>query len=413
MAEGGDAELVAQFVSVTGASADEAKRFLHSSGGALEQAINLYFGALPRNKDVGAVPISSFTKSSFCERAEGETPTDESLNHEQNPSPTQPTQAPPPQTQQPQQPPAQRSQRLDNNVTTLNDVGDSGNDPQQYFAGGGKSGMLVEGNDDSDAGGGDRVQGLFEKARQAGAEQGSEDDLLPEHQSGRSGFSAFTGSARSLSGAAESRQHGDNSAPQQQQQQQQQERVHNIVFYRNGFVVDDGELRSLSDPANADFLESLKKGQYPRELVPSDPNHPPVRVNLMRKDEEYTAPEQPKYKAFQGQARTLASDVGASSSSDQSRPSMSGAKQNDSGEWHVDESQHVVKVQLRLTDGSRLIGRFNATHTVADIYRFIRTVRPDRNPQALQLYGMPPKPLDDLAQTVIDAGAAGGVVMER
>ena len=47
MAGGGDAELVAQFVSVTGASADEAKRFLHSSGGALEQAINLYFGALP------------------------------------------------------------------------------------------------------------------------------------------------------------------------------------------------------------------------------------------------------------------------------------------------------------------------------------------------------------------------------
>ena len=63
MAEGGDAELVAQFVSVTGASADEAKRFLHSSGGALEQAINLYFGALPRNKDVGAIPMSSFTKA--------------------------------------------------------------------------------------------------------------------------------------------------------------------------------------------------------------------------------------------------------------------------------------------------------------------------------------------------------------
>jgi len=31
----------------------------------------------------------------------------------------------------------------------------------------------------------------------------------------------------------------------------------------------------------------------------------------------------------------------------------------------------------------------------------------------LQLNGMPPKPLDDLAQTVKDAGAAGGVVMER
>lgn len=320
--------------------------------------------------------------------------------------------------QQPRQQPSQRG-----NVATLNDFSGGGEEPQQYFAGGGKSGMLVEGNDDEDkkgesdvaAGGGDRIQGLFEKARRAGAEYGSEEDLYQGGSDERSGtFSAFTGSARSLSGAAESKQ------PQQQAEEetdgsQPQEAVHNIVFYRNGFVVDDGELRSLDDPNNAEFLEALKNGRYPKELLPSNPlKH--VRVNLMRKDEEYKAPEPPKYRAFQGQARTLASDAPSAASGNATgagTQSGSATREQDSGEWHVDENQPVVKVQLRLGDGTRVIGRFNATHTVADIFRFIRTVRPDRNPQSLQLNGMPPKTLDDLSQTVKDSGAAGGVVMER
>jgi hypothetical protein len=33
-----------------------------------------------------------------------------------------------------------------------------------------------------------------------------------------------------------------------------------IKFYRNGFVVDDGELRKLDDPANRGFLEDINAG---------------------------------------------------------------------------------------------------------------------------------------------------------
>ncbi len=33
-----------------------------------------------------------------------------------------------------------------------------------------------------------------------------------------------------------------------------------LVFYRQGFTVDDGPLRSYTDPANAEFLSDINKG---------------------------------------------------------------------------------------------------------------------------------------------------------
>jgi hypothetical protein len=41
----------------------------------------------------------------------------------------------------------------------------------------------------------------------------------------------------------------------------------------------------------------------------------------------------------------------------------------------VDSSRPVTTIQIRLADGSRLVGQFNHTHTIADVRRFI-TVYP-------------------------------------
>jgi hypothetical protein len=39
----------------------------------------------------------------------------------------------------------------------------------------------------------------------------------------------------------------------------------------------------------------------------------------------------------------------------------------------VDSSHPVTTVQIRLADGSRLVGQFNHSHTIADVRRFITT----------------------------------------
>ena len=97
--------------------------------------------------------------------------------------------------------------------------------------------MLVQdptkGNNDVDA--------IFNQARQLGAVEGPLENLQPSSSSSRS----FTGTGRSLS--------GDTVVPSAPQQPEAV--VHNIVFWRNGFTVNDGPLRRLDDPENAVFLE--------------------------------------------------------------------------------------------------------------------------------------------------------------
>ena len=61
------------------------------------------------------------------------------------------------------------------------------------------------------------------------------------------------------------------------------------------------------------------------------------------------------------------------------------------------------------------VARFNLSHTVADIRRFIRAARPDLSPafSLLNATGFPPKPLSDDAATIKGAGLAGGMVTQK
>lgn len=40
-----------------------------------------------------------------------------------------------------------------------------------------------------------------------------------------------------------------------------------LKLWKNGFSIDDGELRDYATPENAEFLASVKRGEVPRELV--------------------------------------------------------------------------------------------------------------------------------------------------
>ncbi len=45
-----------------------------------------------------------------------------------------------------------------------------------------------------------------------------------------------------------------------------------IKFFKQGFVVDDGELRSLEDPKNQAFLDSIQRGVVPDEIMEKHPS---------------------------------------------------------------------------------------------------------------------------------------------
>ncbi|KAJ6416336.1 hypothetical protein OIU84_002231 [Salix udensis] len=256
----------------------------------------------------------------------------------------------------------------------------------------GCSGMLVQ-----DPTKGNDVDAIFNQARQLGAVEGPMDNL---NQSSSS--SSFSGTGRLLSGETVP------SAPQQPEAV-----VHNIVFWTNGFTVNDGPLRSLDDPENASFLESIRKSECPKELEPAD-RRSSVHVNLVRRDQKCPEPEKQRHVPFQGVGRTL----GSSSAALATEPTADSAPLNSAPTPFmglvVDETLPSTSIQLRLADGTRMVTHFNNHHTVNDIRSFIDASRPGgaRNYQ-LQLMGFPPKLLADSTQTIEQAGLANSVVIQK
>ncbi|XP_050206342.1 plant UBX domain-containing protein 4-like [Mercurialis annua] len=287
-------------------------------------------------------------------------------------------------------------------IRTLSDLNrrtgpdsDSDDDaPQEYYTGGEKSGMLVQ---DPQKGNGNDVDAIFNQARQLGAVEGPLDQLGPSSSS-----RSFSGTGRLLSGETLP------SAPQQPESV-----VHNIVFWANGFTVNDGPLRRLDDPENAPFLESIRKSECPKELEPAD-RRSSIHVNLIRRDEKCPEPEKQKHVAFQGVGRTLGSSSTPAETEGLVDSTPLSTAPTPSAGLVVDDTLPSTSIQLRLADGSRLIGHFNYHHTVNDIRTFINVSRAGgaQNYQ-LQLMGFPPKVLNDPTQTVEQAGLANSVVIQK
>uniref|UniRef100_A0A6N2KYQ0 UBX domain-containing protein n=1 Tax=Salix viminalis TaxID=40686 RepID=A0A6N2KYQ0_SALVM len=297
--------------------------------------------------------------------------------------------------------PAKPSSSRASGIRTLSDLNrrsgpDSDSDdedaPQEYYTGGEKSGMLVQ-----DPTKGNDVDAIFNQARQLGAVEGPLDNLN-QSSSSRS----FTGTGRLLSGESVP------SAPQQPEAV-----VHNIVFWTNGFTVDDGPLRRLDDPENASFLESIRKSECPKELEPSD-RRSSVHVNLIRRDQKCPEPEKQRNVAFQGVGRTL----GSTSASPASEPTADSAPLSSAPAplmgLVVDKTLPSTSIQLRLADGTRMVAHFNNSNTVDDIRSFIDASRPGgaRNYQ-LQMMGFPPKLLTEPTQTIEKAGLSNSVVIQK
>lgn len=352
---------------LTGAGLEEVRGLLRASGGDPEAAAQLW---LARQEEGGSAPRPS----------------------EAAPRP-------------PASRPAARPSAPRGGVATLASLRDSedggagadGKGPNEYFAG---SGQLVRGRPED--GGGERgaVSGLFDAARAMGARGGSVEDLPGYGEtaapfSGRGNTLSGQGDAPALGGARP----GD--PPTR----------HLVEFWENGmFTVNKGPARGVMDPENLEFMQAISRGECPAEL--EGPDGRGVEVSLMRHHGEYEEPEAPKYVAFSGQGRTLAGDAPPESEAPEAEAAGAGGSARP--ELVVDEAQPATSVQLRLSDGTRMVARFNLTHTVADLRAFIDRSRPGAaRAYKLATADFPPKALTDPAATIGEAGLANAVVIQR
>lgn len=180
----------------------------------------------------------------------------------------------------------------------------------------------------------------------------------------------------------------------------------NLTFYANGFTVDDGPLRGFDDPDNEAFLTDVNRGVVPREM--EEPGVGDVSITLIdKKGEEYIAPKK-KVIPFSGGGQRLSA---GGPSAPPPTPTASVDPERAAATVAVDESRPVASVQIRLSDGTRLIARLNEDSTVGELRAFVAASRPGARDFTLST-AFPRKVLEDDDKTIKEAQLKGAVVLQ-
>lgn len=272
------------------------------------------------------------------------------------------------------------------NVATLFTMNKSSSDEdeeegQAFYAGGSeRSGQQVLGPPRRKTPSNDIVSEVFRSAQESGAE-------IIEHRhapssSGGGSSSLYTGMGYRLGMTPEDHE----ALPQTSRPRPQTIEPVVLKLWRQGFSINNGELRLYEDPVNKEFLNSIMKGEIPNELRQMvGSGTVDFELEDHRHEEFKKVPG--KIQAFAGKGHTLGSpapnvlegtsgvegaSVGAGTlAKTESNTQETEKRAND--ELAVDPEQPTTMIQVRLADGSRVSGRFNHSHTVNDIRRFLIT----------------------------------------
>jgi UBX domain-containing protein 1 len=193
-----------------------------------------------------------------------------------------------------------------------------------------------------------------------------------------------------------------------------------VKVFRQGFTVDDGELRSYEDPRNREFFESITRNEIPQELRKQ--NKAMVHVNVENHLGEDYVKQAPRFKAFSGSGNVLGSPAPVVTSEISTTTSGTGNVQASNAEneakassdLNVNQSEPTTMISIRLNDGTRISARFNLTHTIQDIRQFIVTARPEYSGRNFSLLTtFPNKELTDQSQTIQQAGLQNAAILQR
>ncbi|XP_061478692.1 UBX domain-containing protein 2A [Rhineura floridana] len=183
-----------------------------------------------------------------------------------------------------------------------------------------------------------------------------------------------------------------------------------IKLWKNGFTVNDGELRSYTDVANQCFLDSVKKGELPLELQKiCDKQEVDVKVDD-KKDEVY-ALRKSVFHPFSGQGYRLGSAT----------PRIICKGKRDVEEMEkikptvvLNHSEPITNIQIWLTDGTRIVQKFNISHRISHVRDFITNYQghQGRNPFMLTT-SLPFRELLNESLTLEEANLKNAVVVQR
>lgn len=118
-------------------------------------------------------------------------------------------------------------------------------------------------------------------------------------------------------------------------------------------------------------MDSVRRGEIPNELI-KEARGSGVHLNMEDHRHEEFVQVKTKLRPFTGQGHTLGSPAPATVGSPSKEEGDRTVNEEEARQqFQIDESQPTTNVQIRLADGSRLLGHFNQVHTIDDVRRYI------------------------------------------
>lgn len=227
--------------------------------------------------------------------------------------------------------------------------------------------------------------------------------------------SHFTGTARTLGGDDTPSQVIEDPNADKPRRLPTAKRV--LHFWDDGFSVDDGPLYRSDLPENAATLRMIQQGSAPLAILKVQQGQE-VDVHLEQHKGKYEKPK-PEWKPFSGGGQRLGSptsgpgprtDDPSASPTTAAGPSLTQSAPT----IEIVESEPTISLQIRLGDGTRLVSRFNTTHTIGDVYSFVSSARPSERDWVL-MTTFPSKELVDRALVLGNTSEfkRGGVVVQK
>lgn len=180
-----------------------------------------------------------------------------------------------------------------------------------------------------------------------------------------------------------------------------------IRMWKNGFTINDGQLRDYTDAANRQFIDSVRKGELPSELQRTFEKEE-VAVNVEdRKSEEFSVKKK-QVDAFSGKGYRLGSAT----------PKVIHKGVNDEElsfpAVELNELEPSTNIKIWLADGKRIVQKFNTSHRISDVRQFLESMpcKPEKLPFKLAT-SFPLCDILDETITIQDAHLHNAVLVQR
>ncbi|XP_035177915.1 UBX domain-containing protein 2A [Oxyura jamaicensis] len=186
-----------------------------------------------------------------------------------------------------------------------------------------------------------------------------------------------------------------------------------IKLWKNGFTVNDGELRSYADVASQQFLDSIKKGELPFELRKVfEKEEVDVKVED-KKDEVYLSSKKRVFHPFSGHGYRLGSATPRIISKVREDHQAAGDKRP-LPVVPLNDLEPITNIQIWLADGERIIQKFNVSHRISHVRDFITKYQgSERRVPFTLTTSLPFRELQDETLTLQEAKLQNAVVVQR